>query len=229
MPHHELKTLEGGKIEVTLETGEKFSGDPLEVTAKLADSKVETRRHYEGLATTAQAEVERLKTQPAPVVQPQTPTEVQEKQWQDYIVEQTAKGLGYENAEQFKTDLSKVKGVTAEVENQAVAANFLQSCQDFPNTPEAIEALSKKIDDNKWDFSPQSMIAAHTMCVRENQYKALTPDEINQTWANNMQAATTRSSPPPMIRSNNPEGNSSANDPWSMPLDNLRKAALAQK
>jgi len=229
--HHELKQLPDGKVEVKLETGEIFTGDPLEVTAKLADSKVETRRHYEA------KEVELLTRQQQLDTQQQTSTQQQpqsqEAQWQAYILDQTAKGLGYPNAEAYKADLAKVKGVTAEVENQVIAANFMNACPDFPNTPEAIAAISKRLEDNKWDYTPQSMIAAHSMLLRENAqdptkgYKPLTPEEQNASWEQGLRASNRQ--PPPMLRSGSPESNPGGFDPWTVKdSDAVRKEYLTQ-
>lgn len=229
MPHHELKNLPDGKIEVKLETGEVFTGDPLEVTAKLADSKVETRRHYEQKETelTERYRQQQTVTPPAPVVPP-TPQAQQEAELQKYLLDQQGKALGFDNGEQYKAHLERVSKVATEVENQAVAANFLSQCPDFPNSPEAIEALSKKIDSNpNWGYTPQSMIAAHALCVREGTYKALTPEEINAGWANQM-AAANRPKAPPMIQGGSPENRGNEPNPWEMKLDDLRKAALAQ-
>lgn len=224
MPHHELKTLPDGKIEVKLETGETFAGDPLEVTAKLADSKVETRRHFEA----KEKELEEKYRQP-PQTQVQQPPAVQpteqEKQLQDYLIEQTAKALGFTNADEYRSKLNQVVKVTAEVENQVVASNFLATCPDFPNTPEAIDAISKKLDEMGWPYDQRSMVAAHALCSREAKYKPLTTEEQNAAWEQGLRNSNRQ--PPPMIQSQSPDNRGQQQpDPWSMKLDDLRKAAL---
>lgn len=224
MALHELKTLPDGKIEVKLETGETFSGDPIEVTAKLADSKVETRRHYEA----KERELEDKYKQPPAVPVQQPPVNEQEKQLQDYLVEQSAKGLGYNSAAEYKADLANVKKVTGEIENQVVAANFLAICKDFPNTPEAIEAISDKIDKMGWPYDQRSLVAAHTLCLQDPtpKYKSLTTEEQNASWEQGLRNSNRQ--PAPMIQSNSPDARpSSEPDPWNMKLDELRKAALA--
>ena len=230
MPN-EIKSLENGRISAKLETGEVFEGDPLEVTQKMAEAHVNTKRWGQEWKQKAEA---------VPPVQ-QTPTTVQppvdanEAQLQQYLLNQTAKALGYDSADEYKADLARVKGTTEKVNNQLIASEFMALNQDFPNTPEAIEALSKKIDEMHWDFNTQSMTAAHALLVRENAtdqtkgYAPLTAEQINSSWANNMQQAS-RQAPPPMLRTNNPEmAAQQLNDPYSMKLDDLRKAAIAQE
>lgn len=55
--------------------------------------------------------------------------------------------------------------------NEEIAGGFLEHCPDFPRTPQAVEALGRKIVENGWDFSPESVIAAHHVCQRENLYE----------------------------------------------------------
>jgi len=232
MPN-KIEKLPDGNYNVELETGEKFSGDPLEVTTKLAEAQVNTKKWGQGF----KAEVETLKAQqaaPPNNPNPNPAADPNEAQLQNYLVTQVAKGFGYNSGDEFKADLQRVKGTTEKVNNQLVATEFMNLNQDFPNTPEAIDALSKKIDEMKWDFTPQSMTAAHALLVREHStdatkgYAPLTAEQINSTWANNMSAAN-RQAPPPMLRSNNPETMAGNPDVYKMPLNDLRNAAIQQE
>lgn len=232
MPN-KIEKLADGNYNVELETGEKFSGDPLEVTTKLAEAQVNTKRWGQGF----KQELETLKATP---VQPATaavqpPVDANEAQLQQYLLTQTAKALGYGSADEYKADLARVKGTTEKVNNQLVASEFMSLNQDFPNTPEAIDALSKKIDEMRWDFNTQSMTAAHALLVREHGadqtkgYAPLTAEQINSTWANNMQQAS-RQAAPPMLRTSNPEmASPQGSDPYAMDMEALRKAAIAQE
>lgn len=224
MPN-KIETLPDGKLHVELETGEKFDGDPLEVTTKLAEAQVNTKRWGQDWKAKAEAPP----TPPVPVVPP-TPEAQNEAQLQAYLLNQTAKALGYENAEQYKADIAKVKKTTDEMTNNLVASQFMAQCPDFPNSPEAIDALSKKIDDMKWDFTPQSMIAAHSVCLREDKYKALSAEEQNATWSQSLQKSN-RPTPPPMIHGQAPDANARGFDPWAkdLKLDDLRAAAIKQQ
>lgn len=235
MPETKVELRENGEYGLDLETGEKYQGKPEDVLLSVGKSKVDTRRHYEAKEAElkkkedAVAAREEALRQQNTVAQPVTqPANQQEADFQKYLLEQTARGLGYNNADEYRAQLQKVVATTGEMENQRIAGDFLTRCQDFPNTPEAIAELSKKLDENKWDYTPQSMIAAHSLCLREDKYKPLSADEQNASWANQMQAAN-RPTPPPMIRSGSPDSQPKQDDAWSMPLDQLRKAALTQQ
>ena len=235
MPETKVELLANQEYAVELETGEKFSGPAADVLKKIGEAKVETRRHYEAKEADVkkrEADItarEAALQQQNVVAQPNTqPVNQQEADFQKYILNETAKALGYNSGDEYKAHLQKVVQTTGEMENQRIAGDFLNRCQEFPNTPEAIKALSDKLDENKWDYTPQSMIAAHSLCLREDKYKALTPEEINSSWASQMQASS-RQPPPPMIRGGSPDSQPKADDPWNMKLDDLRKAALAQQ
>jgi hypothetical protein len=219
MPN-EIKTLADGKISAKLETGEVFEGDPLEVTAKLAEAQVNTKRW--GQEWKAKAEAPPVPPTPA------IPADQNEAQLQKYLLDQTAKSLGYASGDEYKADLARVKATTEEVNNNLVAASFMAQCQDFPNSKEAIDALSAKIDENHWDFSTQSMIAAHALCLREDKYKPLSAQDQNATWEQGLRNSN-RGIPPPMIRSSAPDNNNSAPEPWAMKMEDLRAAAIRQQ
>ena len=228
MPN-QIEKLPDGKIVAKLETGEVFEGDPLEITQKMAEAHVSTKRWGQEWKTKAEA---------VPAAQPNPtqaqPADPQEAQLQNYLLTQQAKALGYPDADTYKADLMKVRQTTEKINNQLVATEFLNLNQDFPNTPEATDALAKKIDEMKWDFTSQSMTAAHALLVREHAadptkgYAPLTAEQINSAWANNMQTAN-RQTPPPMLRSSNPEHTGASNDPYAIPMNDLRAMAIRQQ
>ena len=231
MPN-DIQKMPDGKIIAKLETGEVFEGDPLEITQKMAQAHVETKRWGQ----TFKQEAETLKAARATQQQNTTPppADANEAQLQQYLLNQTAKALGYDSGDQYKADLKRVKGTTEKVNHQIVAAEFMNLNQDFPNTPEAIDALSKKIDEMKWDFSAQSMTAAHALLVREHStddkkgYAPLTAEQINSSWANQMSAAN-RTQAPPMLRGNSADTSQQGPDVYKMPLNDLRAAAIQQE
>lgn len=225
MPN-EIKTLGDGKILARLETGEVFEGDPIEVTTKLAEAHVSTKRWGQGFKT----ELDALKAAPpAPPPPPPTPAEANEQQLQAYLLEQTAKALGYDSAAEYKADIARVKSTTDEVNNQLVASQFLAQCQDFPNTQPAIDAIAAKIDENGWDFTPQSMIAAHALCTREGKYQPLSQEQITAQWSQGLQNSN-RPTPPPVLRSSSPDSQPAGGEnPYAMKLDDLRAAAIRQQ
>jgi len=226
------------KIRVSLENGPEVftANDPLEATNQLASALDEGKKWgKEGWAKAKQyeAELAAIKSTPPSNVS-QSPVDQNEAQLQKYLLDQTARALGYNSADEYKADLMRVKGTTDKVNNQLVANEFLALNQDFPNTPQAIDSLSKKIDEMKWDFSPQSMTAAHALLVRENAqdstkgYSPLTAEEVNSQWANSMSQAN-RQPPPPMLRSSAPDSRQQGPDPYAMKLDDLRNAAIQQE
>jgi hypothetical protein len=71
-------------------------------------------------------------------------------------------------------------------------------CPDFPGTPQAIAALGTMIEANGWETTPDNMEAAHAYLVRTRVYAPLTPVQTD---------SRQQMKPPPMIRSNSPDGN----------------------
>ena len=234
MPN-EVKKLDDGRISAKLETGEIFEGDPLEVTQKMAEAHVNTKRWGQDW----KQKYDTKAAEPPPVAKAE-PVDANEAQLQKYLLDQTAKALGYGSAEEYKADLAKVKGTAEKVNNQLVASEFMSLNQDFPNTPEAIDALSKKIEEMRWDFNTQSMTAAHALLVREHSadqtkgYAPLSAEQINATWANNMQQSSHRqTAPPPILKTGNPESGSGGELSYeqllNLPSAELRKMAIAQE
>lgn len=200
MPNQIEQLEEGKKLKVTLETGEIFEGDPLEVTNKMAAAHVETKRWGQA----AHAEVKTLKEKPVTPPATTPPPNPEEAQLDGYLLERHAKALGFKNADEYKAELADVRAVKERAKNQAVVVDFFQQCPDFPNTDASVEALKNKMEKMGYDYTPQSMIAAHMLCLREDSYKPLSASEQNEAWANNM-ARSNRGTNPPMIRSNSPE------------------------
>src|SRR6267142_65900 len=197
MPN-EVKDLGDGKLEVKLETGEVFTGDALEITNKMADAHVSTKRWGQGMKTQAenlQAQVNQLSAPPPP---PVTPAAQEEANLQKYLLDQTAKASGFSNAEEYLGTMKRVVGATENYESQRIAGEFMTRRPDFPNTPEAQEALAQYVQGNGWDFSVPSMLAAHDTLVREGKYKALTAEEQNAAWSGGLQASN-RPKVPPMV------------------------------
>ncbi len=232
MPN-EVKQLEGGKLEVILETGERFVGDPLEVTNKMAEAHVNTKRWGQAQKTEAEnlkAEVNKLSAPPPP---PQNPQNVEEANLQRYLLEQTAKGLGYSSAEEYQNDLKRVKSKTDDWEAHMTAMEFQNRRPDFPNTAEAQEKLFGYMAQNNWPVSVPSMVAAHDTLVREKAYEPLSTEQQNASWANSMQNASgtnnRRPVPPPSVPSRAPDASQTGD--WyeqaaQMPLDKLREQIL---
>jgi len=220
MPNKVEQSEDGKTMKVQLETGEVFEGDPISVTNKMAEAHVSTKRWGQEWKTKAET---------PPAATPVPPAANQEEaNLQKYLLDQQAKALGLSDGAALKARLEQMGQITERVANQAVAADFMNACPDFPNTQPAIDAISKKVEEMGYDYTPQSMIAAHMLCMREDKYKPLTAEEQNSTWANNMQAASRRQEPP-MLRSGSPDANAQNFDPHKVPLNELRERVIREQ
>jgi len=214
MPN-EVTKLPDGRISAKLETGEVFEGDPLEVTQKMAEAHVNTKRWGQEWKQKAEA--------PPP-------------QLQEYLLNQTAKALGYESGDQYKAELTRVKGTVSAVAQSNALQTFFTQHPEFPGTPEANDMIGKIFDEKGWtDMTADNLHFAHLEAVDRHRrdpkqgYEPLSADAVNQAWANDMSRAN-RQPAPPMLRTNNPElSGQNNNDPYAIPLADLRKAAIAQE
>jgi hypothetical protein len=82
-----------------------------------------------------------------------------------------------------------------EQENHRIASDFLTRCPDYPNTPEAEQALTVTIGKMGWQYTPETMAAAHAYAVHQGFYRPLTQD---QQWAA-MGIEQTQSRPAPLF------------------------------
>jgi hypothetical protein len=233
MPN-KIEKLPDGKFNIELETGEKFNGDPLEVTEQLAKSQQETKRWAQQI----KAENEALKAaHPAtpPNGQQPPPADPQEKQLQDYLLTQVGKGLGYDNADQFKADLTKVKSSTEEIAKSTALQTFFTNHPEYPGTEAANDTIGKIFDEFGWkDLTAEHLHLAHLEAVNRHQkdpksgYQPLSEKEISESWAGRM-AQANRQAAPPMLRGNSPDANSGYDDPYKVPMEKLRQDAIKQE
>lgn len=226
MPN-EVKQLEGGKLEVKLETGEIFTGDPLEVTNKMAEAHVNTKRWGQEF----KQKFETLQSNPPAPPAPPPVVDPNEVQLQQYVGNLAAKSLGFNDINEAKSGIARMNQTAEQVENDRIAMEFMAARPDFPNTPEAIEKLSGFIEQNNWQFRSQDMMAAYDTLVRGGQIKPLTAEEQNRSWSQNLQQSNQApNTPPPMVRSSSPDASqdqSLANQIWTAKtLDEARAAAL---
>ena len=73
---------------------------------------------------------EDLQKQQAPPVVAQ-PVDTNEKQLQEYLLNQTAKALGYENGDQYKAELARVKSSVNEVSQSTALQQFFTSHPEY--------------------------------------------------------------------------------------------------
>jgi hypothetical protein len=155
-------------------------------------------------------------------------------QWQ---MNQLGVSLGYKDGAEMVQDQIAVRQRTQQLEQemqnwreqqtiQETSSNFLVNAPDFPNTDESIAAIEQVIAQNGWDWNTQSMMAAHALATRQGLYKPLNQEE--QQGAMGIAPKIQRPSAPPIPRSGSPESSFASADPWSMPVQDLRKMAIQQ-
>lgn len=208
---YSVTTNEDGTVSIKLETGETFTGDPVSVATKLAAAKVNTRRHYERLAQEAATKTPKP---PEPVVEPpqESPEEIQAREW---VIEQQAKALGMPR-DQYVAAMQGMFQTARDMQINTLAASFMQRCPDFPNTPEASEALMKLQGDMNLPQTPDGLEAAHLLAVRRGLYAPLPPTP----------PPTARPTPAPMLNTGSAPQNTTTEDPWKMDLAKLREQVL---
>jgi len=225
-----------GTFDAKLVTGETFRGfkadENRDAIRKLAESKVNTRRHYENLAQQQQP-ANGQQTQPQPQAQPgNDPALSPNQSLTDWFLDETAKRFGYQNGAEMVADQNaryqreqKNNEVLEQYKNQNIVSQFFMDHPEYPNTDQANNALETIINRNGWEWTPDSMAAAHALAVQHRVYQPLTQEEIAA--ANGYAPQVHRPTPPPIPRSNAPDNTQSQSGLWEMPLDQLRKQILA--
>lgn len=234
---HEVKRLPDGKVEFHDDDGFSLKAmDPIEATEELGKARhdrarvaAEWKQKYE----TDHAELEALKLQqqtPQPVTQQTTKT--QEEIWIDWLGDNAATALakkfGYSTADEMIADRKGKDQLIELYNNQTIAATFLGNHPEYPNTPQANEAITKYLLDRGIAQTPDTLEMAHNTLVIKGEYKNLTPEEQNASWTAGMRAEN-RQRAAPLLPGGNPElSTNQETNPWAMKLDDLRKAALAE-
>jgi hypothetical protein len=115
----------------------------------------------------------------------------------------------------------------AQYEDDRLALNFTARCPDFPGTPEASDAVVSIVQANGWQYNLDSLQAAHLLAVQNRVYTPLSGEALQA--ANGNVSQPSRPSAPPMLGGSNPEITHSVPNPFEMPLQDLRKAAIRQQ
>lgn len=232
-----------GTVEARLVTGEIFRGDPLEVTRKIGEASVNTKRWARQIKANAQ------QAQPAngnaTAMSPDTngAALVDFSKIPDvtkWNLDQIATAFGYSDGQELVNDQIAQREKTQRLEQEVaeqrearqveeVASDFQMRNPDFPNSEEAIEKLSEIMDKNGLDWSADNLSMAHVYAVKHGVYRPLTADDM----AAGLQAGVGISSqtqrrvappqPPPNAAIDNRGGQQNE---WNMPLDELRKNVL---
>jgi hypothetical protein len=227
-----------GTFDAKLVTGETFRGfkanENRDAIRKIAESKVNTRRHYENLVQQQQpANGQQTQVQPQeqPQAQPANNPTAENQSLTDWFLDETAKRFGYQNGAEMVADQNaryqreqQNNEVLELYKNQNTVSQFFMEHPEYPNTDQANNALEQIINRNGWEWTPDTMAAAHALAVQHRVYQPLSQQEI--AVANGYAPEAHRPAPPPMIRGGNPETGTPVQSEWEMPLDQLRKRAL---
>jgi hypothetical protein len=231
-----------GTFDAKLVTGETFRGfkadENRDAIRTLAESKVNTRRHYENLAQQQQpanGQQTQIQPQEQPQAQPANNPTAEGPSLTDYLAQQTMEGVarqfGYENSAEFVADQKaryqreqENNALLETYKNQNIVSQFFMEHPDYPQTPQSDAALEQIINRNGWEWTPDSMAAAHALAVQGRAYQPLSQEQI--AVANGYAPEVRRPAPPPMPRGGNPESGTPAQSEYEMPLDQLRKLAL---
>jgi hypothetical protein len=222
-----------GTFDAKLVTGETFRGfkanENRDAIRKIAESKVNTRRHYENLA---QQQQPANGQQPQPQVQPPNGAANENQSLTDWFLDETAKRFGYQNGAEMVADQNaryareqQNNEVLEQYKNQNTVSQFFMEHPEYPNTDQANNAIETIINRNGWTWTPDTMAAAHALAVQHRVYQPLTQEEIAA--ANGYAPQVHRPAPPPMIKSNNPDTNAPPINLWTEDFDQQRKRILA--
>jgi hypothetical protein len=233
-----------GTFDAKLVTGETFRGfkadENRDAIRKLAESKVNTRRHYENLAQQQQSQPQQQPAngqQPPPQAQPQAqpgndPAVNSDQSLTDWFLDETAKRFGYQNGNEMVADQNsryqreqQNNEVLEQYKNQNTVSQFFMEHPEYPNTDQANNAIETIINRNGWEWTPDSMAAAHALAVQNRVYQPLTQEDI--AVANGYAPQAHRPVPPPMLKGGSPESQNREENLYEIPLDVLRKKALA--
>jgi hypothetical protein len=226
-----------GTFDAKLVTGETFRGfkanENRDAIRKIAESKVNTRRHYENLVQQQPANGQQTQVQPQeqPQAQPANNPTAEGSSLTDWFLDETAKRFGYRNSVEFIADQNaryqreqQNNQLLEQYKNQNTVSQFFYEHPEYPNTDQANNALEQIINRNGWEWTPDTMAAAHALAVQNRVYQPLSQQEIAA--ANGYAPEVHRPVPPPMPRGGNPESGTPVQSEYEMPLDQLRKLAL---
>lgn len=190
---------------------------------------MQSRRHYEqkeaeliakyGNNSQQQTPPPQSTAQPGQLEQPPV-----NENFGDWIANEQARAFGYKDKQEMVSDWREKEQLLEKFKDQQTVSEFFMHYPDYPNTEQANAALDTIISGNGWNWTPETMGAAHALAVQNRMYQPLSREEI--AVANGYAQPTPRPTPPPMIMGGSPDAQQSTQGPWEMPLDQLRKQAL---
>jgi hypothetical protein len=236
-PPFTYKDNGNGTVTVNLKHGETFTGSYEQVIKNLAKSKQHTTEWAQGFRNQLTQQQPTRPEQPTTidVNQPvQTQPEQQYASIIDWVADGFAKKVGYSNADDMIRDQMHRGEVTQQMEDHMVVADFLKRCPDFPCTDSGAATLEAVTDRLGWDMRNLDQLeAAHQMAIKNNLYSPEDQRIVSAQRDGQPVTQQTRPAvppPPPPVGSlvnTDPKYAVNGVDPYSIPLDELRKAALA--
>lgn len=246
---NKVEKLADGSFLVEGELGEKFTGTPEVILQSTIDSQQNTKRAYQ----TEKQKKEELERELAELKANQPKPAVQNTAEDISVGKYVARVIPDED---FAEKMSRVFGVTPEelkavpgllsTHNKAFSRTqrrdavllFQSAHPEFPDTPEANDALVKYVEE-KYQVNldhislanPEQAAAlmegGHLALVQRGVYKPMNADEQNQTLVNKS-SARERAAAPPMIRSNSNEQTQGI-DLYAEPLEQQRQRIIREQ
>lgn len=214
------KDLGNGQFEVKYLTGETFKGTASEILAKQGQSNYNTHQW-------AKAEIAKAKQPPIPPTPPQSAFSTPEEEaTAKYVLDLTAKSLGFKSAEEYQEALGRVQQNTEMFAGQNLSVQFAAAAPEFNATPENSEKLLDTVESLgltplmvNGDPTQQlnALRAAHAFALQNKIYE---PKPTVQT--------TTPSIPPPPIPTSGPTDLSAVPDDLRVDV-NMRKEEIQRR
>lgn len=201
---YKINTLENGQQEVTLQTGQVYRGTPDQVINELAKAQFNASRRITELG------------QLVPPPSPPAPTGPQVDPTAKALADLTAQGMGFANADEYLAELRQVQGGYQEHRNQVTAQQFLAVTPDFPKSQENADKIDATLTALGLPATVQNLQVAHHYLKGTGQYVAVSAPPVTSRPADMPL--------PPTGTTNQPV----EQDPWSMPLDQLRNLATGK-
>ncbi len=231
---YQLENLPDGNLKVKLATGEEFTGDPISVTQKLAESKVNTAVWARQKVEDAERQYQQRQPTNQPTEQPANQqTQPSGSLASDLAARQAdamAQQFGFSNKnemQQWGETVNQKMETIAQFERQQQATDFITKCPEFPGTQEAIDSIARIMDNLGLAETSENMQACHGLAIQRGMYEPISQQALQM--ANGTAQPIHRQAPPPMLRSNNPEITMQSPDPYNMNLADLRRAAIQQE
>lgn len=195
---YKINTLENGQQEVTLSTGQIYKGTPEQVLNELAKAQYNASQRI--------TELGRLVPPPAPPAATTPQVDPTEKALLDLV----ARGMGLSSGDELTAGWQQINQTTQQHQNQVTAQQFLAATPDFPKSQENADKIDATLVSLGLPATVQNLQVAHHYLKGTGQYVAVSAPPA---------APRAPGMPlPPTGTTNQPI----EQDPWAMPLDQLR-------